>query len=141
MQQRTILQASLIISAGLLLAACSSKTPEPRDRSADFPGTTPPAEVSQAVGEFTQFATTPDAENIYPNDINQLTFETSYTIDEIADFYREQHQELVERDITTIQEADTLNLVLDGDPQGALVIQAIRQDETTRRVTVRLEDI
>lgn len=120
----------------LVLAGCSGGGNTPAETPAE-----PAAETSEAVGEALPFATTPDATQTNLISETQLNYQTGYTIAEVAEFYRGQHEELTEREIVTVEDETTLNLVLDGDPNGALVVQGVKLDDTTTNVNVRYEDI
>lgn len=97
--------------------------------------------VTQETVQKPSFAELTDAQKQTWLADDHFNYQTKASIGEIADFYRSTYSNLSERTVLTQETAESLNLVLDGDPNGALVIQAVQLDESTRNVNVRYEDI
>lgn len=92
----------------------------------------------------TEFPLPPDVENFMKLDENAINYQTSMTLPEVIDFYREAFESAgyEERDITTVINDTTFSIVWDGHPSGqAVVVQGVDLGNGTTNVNVRLEDV
>jgi|APSaa5957512622_1039677.scaffolds.fasta_scaffold268686_1 hypothetical protein len=115
---KTLLVTITIVGASIFLTGCQKATQSP-------------------------FIVTNDAKDITNPSETQSMYKTDLSLDEVLSFYREKltANNLVERELLTIQSDTTLNLVFDGSENGkALVIQAVVIDDYTN-VVIRFEKI
>lgn len=80
------------------------------------------------------------------SDQEEVNFQTSLTLDEVMQFYRDTFTEdgATERTITTVTTDDTFNLVFDDWPQAngkAVVVQGVKLAPDNINVNIRLEDV
>ena len=110
--------------------------------------TAPPTEAPQApAGKATYDTVFPlpdDVQNFMgQGGESQINFQTSLTLDEIMEFYRQAltAKGLTERTILTVTSDTTFSMVFDGWPNGkALVIQGVDLG-ASRNVNIRFEDV
>jgi len=92
----------------------------------------------------TDFPITEDAYNIIDVGEGSVIFYTKMSLEDIMQFYRDEYTSrgYVEREILTVVDSGTLNMVFDGDPSGmSVVIQSVDLGDGSCTVTLRLEDI
>ena len=96
-------------------------------------------------GNFdTEFPLPEDVQNFMELDENTINYQTSMSLEEVVDFYRNEFEAegYQERELLTVIEDGTFSLVWDGHPSGqALVVQGVDLGNGTTNVNVRLEDI
>jgi hypothetical protein len=110
--------------------------------------TAPPAEATQAPEEKTSYDTVfplPDNVQNFTGEggESQVNFQTSLSLDEVIEFYRQAFTEkgLTERTLLTAITDTTFSIVFDGWPNGkALVIQGVDLG-ASRNVNIRFEDV
>jgi hypothetical protein len=147
----------------VLLVACGTKetpapTPPPTKAPTPAPAveatptepqpTAPPAEATQAPEEKTSYDTVfplPDNVQNFTGEggESQVNFQTSLSLDEVIEFYRQALTEkgLTERTLLTAITDTTFSMVFDGWPNGkALVIQGVDLG-ASRNVNIRFEDV
>lgn len=74
---------------------------------------------------------------------DSINFQTSLSITEAIDFYRQafQAENISERTINTAITATTFSLVFDGHPNGTIVIQGFDLGDGTTNINIRFEDV
>jgi hypothetical protein len=96
------------------------------------------------------FPLPPSAENVMDlstsEDTPQISYQTSLTLEEAMNFYRDEltPEGATEREILTVVEGDTFNLVFDNWTEAsdrAVVIQGVKLTDGLTNVTVRLEEV
>ena len=110
--------------------------------------TAPPAEATQAHEEKASYDTVfplPDDVQNFTGEggESQVNFQTSLSLDEVIEFYRQAFAEkgLTERTLLTATTDTTFSMVFDGWPNGkALVIQGVDLG-ASRNVNIRFEDV
>ena len=119
--------------------------------AAEAPAESAPAEESvDSTAEEAPAETAVDSEFPLPEDANNvmdlgngaINFQTELSIPDVATFYRMAFPEYNEREILTIAEEGSLNLVFDGHESGqSIVIQGFPMGEGVTNVSIRLEAI
>ncbi|MBT3338783.1 MAG: hypothetical protein HN391_12765 [Anaerolineae bacterium] len=141
----------LMIFVLALTAACggSGDTPAP---PADVPVEAPPAEEPAPVEEApaeepaaepitTEFPLPEDAANLMEVGDGTLNFQTALSIPDVVTFYRFAFPDYTEREVVTVVEDGSFNIVFDGHASGkAIVIQGFPMGDGVN-VNIRLEDI
>ena len=92
----------------------------------------------------TEFPVPSDVKNFTKLGEDTINYQTSMTLTEVVDFYRNQFEKTgyTEREITTVINDTTFSIVWDGHPSGkALVVQGVDLGDGTVNVNVRLEDV
>jgi hypothetical protein len=111
--------------------------PEPTEESA-------PAEEEESVEYDTVFPLPEDVQGFTGEGGEaMINFQTSLGLEEVVGFYRDTltTQGLTERELLTVVEDTTCNLVFDGSENGqAVVVQCVDMGEVTN-VNVRFEDV
>ena len=119
----------------------------PAEAPAEVPAESAPAEepVEEAPAETSvdsDFPLPDDASNVMDIGNGALNFQTALSIPDVATFYRFAFPDYTEREILTIAEEGSLNLVFDGHESGqSVVIQGFPKDDGTVNVSIRLEAI
>jgi len=110
--------------------------------------TTTPADSTENNGNnnstSTDFPITEDAYNIIDVGDGSVVFYTKMSLEDVMQFYRDEYTSrgYAEREILTVLESGTFNMVFDGDPSGmSVVIQSVDLGDGSCTVTLRLEDI
>jgi hypothetical protein len=118
-----------------------SPTPEAGADSEDSDSLSMPGNA----GEYdTEFPLPEDVQNFLEIDENTINYQTSMSLSEVVDFYRESFNGAgyEERDILTVIEDNTVSLVWDGHPSGqAIIVQGVDLGNGTTNVNVRFEDV
>ena len=92
----------------------------------------------------TDFPITEDAYNIIDVGDGSVIFYTKLSLEDVMQFYRDEYTSrgYTEREMLTVLESGTFNMVFDGDPSGmSVVIQSVDLGDGSCTVTLRLEDI
>jgi hypothetical protein len=82
--------------------------------------------------------------NLTSTGTDAVNFQTSLTLTDALDFYRNafQKQGLTERTITTSVTDTTFSIVFDGDPSGnAIVVQGVDLGNGKTNINIRFEDV
>jgi hypothetical protein len=98
-----------------------------------------------SAGDYdTEFPLPTDVQNFMNMGDDDINYQTSLSIPEVVDFYREAFaaEGYEEREITTVINDTTFSIVWDGHPNGrALVVQGVDLGNGTTNVNVRFEDV
>lgn len=153
MRKKSIIPLLSIILLIVAAMACGGEesTPEPKvppvateqpTEAPDVEPTAPPAESGG--GEYdTVFPLPDDVQNFTELGQDMINFQTSLSLKETIEFYRQAFDELglTERDILTVIDDAAFSMVFDGWENGrAVVIQGVAMGETTN-VNIRFEDV
>jgi hypothetical protein len=124
--------------------------PEPTEPSAPEadqppPPTEKPPESPSGHSEIdTNFPLPDDVQNFMQLDENSINFQTSMSLQQVVDFYRQTFttQGLTERPILTSITDSTVSMVFDGATNGmAIVLQCVDLGDGTTNVNLRYEDV
>lgn len=74
---------------------------------------------------------------------DKVNFQTDLSSGEVYEFYKKAFtaEGLVERELLTVNDGTTVNLVLDGNAKGAIVVQAVALPTGSTNVNIRFEGI
>ena len=141
----------IMVSTLALLAACGGSPaadPAPSAPEAAAPVAEAPPEEAEPAPEVapeeemsSDFPLPDDAENLMDLGDGAINFQTSLSIPDVVTFYRFAFPDYMEREILTVVEDASLNLVFDGHASGkAIVIQGFPMGEGVN-VSIRFEDV
>lgn len=149
MRKTPIIPLLSIIVLVVAAMACGGgeSTPEPVDPPAatEQPAESQPTEIpAESGGDYnTIFPLPDDVQNFTEMGENMINFQTSLSLEETVEFYRQAFGELdlTERDILTVIDDAAFSMAFDGWENGwVVVIQGVAMGETTN-VNIRFEDI
>ena len=116
--------------------------PEPAEPAAP---TEIPPEPPSGMGEIeSDFPLPDDVQNFMQMGENSINFQTSLSLEEVVDFYRDVFiaQGLTERKLLTLVEDEVVSMVFDGAPNGmAIVLQCVDLGNGSTNVNLRFEDV
>lgn len=143
MKKRTLLILAVLLTTMLAcsLTGGAAPTEAPVDIGSepiDEPAAEEPAPAAEA---NTEFPLPDDATSITDLGNGAVNFQTSLSIPDVATFYRMAFPNYAEREILTIAEEGSLNLVFDGHESGkSVIIQGFPLGDGNVNVSIRLED-
>jgi len=127
------------ISAPAEAPAVEAAAPAAEEQPADNPAEESADEPAEAAVE-TEFPLPEDTSNIMDLGNGAINFQTALSIPDVATFYRMAFPDYTEREILTIAEEGSLNLVFDGHESGQMiVVQGFPMGEGVTNVSIRLE--
>jgi len=113
---------------------------EPAEIAVEEPAEASAEEPAAPLGVGMDFVMPEDASNVMEIGNGTINFQTALSIPDVVTFYRFAFPDYVEREVVTVVEDGTFNLVFDGHESGqAVVIQGFPMSEGIVNVSIRLE--
>lgn len=147
MKKRTLLILAVLLSTMLACSLTGGAAPAEAPQEAPAANESEPMEEpaaeepAPAAEANTEFPLPDDATNITDLGNGAVNFQTSLSIPDVATFYRMAFPNYTEREILTIAEEGSLNLVFDGHESGkSVIIQGFPLGDGNVNVSIRLED-
>ena len=145
MKKKTFILLALLLTTMLACSLAGGGADSVEAPAVEAPAESAPVEeAEEAPAEEasvdTEFPLPDDAKGVTEVGNGTINFQTGLSIPDVATFYRMAYPNYTEREIVTIAEEGSLNLVFDGHESGkAIVIQGFPLGDGMNNVSIRLE--